>query len=183
MFCLGIAAFAMFFLGDFNDWRLKNRLLRSCFYLGVVMLAASTVGLCIKQDSTPLSARYRVPFLVLALFFGLFTLYSVLSVSFVNRGNGEKRVFSGGLYAVCRHPGFLFFVPMYICLWLGAGLPFVAAAVFIGLNLLLVLFEDKLVFPAFLQGYSEYKTTTPFIVPNAKSIIRAAGNNSKGGTI
>jgi len=182
MFFLGIAAFLMFFLGDYNDWRLKNRLLRSCFYVGIVMLAAATAGLCIQYDSSPLTGRFRLLFGFFSLVFGSLTLYAVLSVSFMG-GGSEKNVYTGKLYALCRHPGFLFFVPLYICLWLSAGFPLYAAAVYCGLNLMLILFEDMFVFPAFLQGYNEYKQTTPFIIPGITTIRRLLSYNSKGGII
>ena len=64
----------------------------------------------------------------------------------------------------------LWFVGLYGCLWVAAGLPLWEAAVYSGLNVLLVLFEDRCVFPARLEGYREYQRTTPFLLPDRRSI-------------
>jgi len=89
---------------------------------------------------------------------------------------GEKRAAcTTGVYALCRHPGVLWFAGLYLCVWLGFGLPLWEAALYSGLNVLLVLFEDRCVFPARLEGYERYQRTTPCLIPNAASIRAALG--------
>ena len=180
MLYLGFAAFALFFLGDWNDWRLKRNWLRPCFFVGVALLVVSTVGLCIGRGSA-LPVLFRVIFGILALIFGALTLYAVLSVAFKTGKSTEKKVCTDGLYALCRHPGVLFFVPLYFCLWLSCGLPIYAAAIFCLLNGLLIVFEDVLVFPALLDDYDRYKLQVPFIIPSISSLKRLLRKKSKDG--
>lgn len=182
MLYLGFAAFALFFIGDWNDWRLKRKWLRPCFFIGVVLLVISTVGLCIGRRSA-LPVLFRVVFGILALIFGAITLYAVLSVACKTGKSQEKKVFTGGLYALCRHPGVLPFIPLYLCLWLSFGLPIYAAALFCLLNGLLVIFEDVLVFPALLEDYDRYKLQVPFLIPSISSIKSFLRNKSKDGLL
>ena len=50
------------------------------------------------------------------------------------------------------------------------GLPLSFALLCTGLNVALVVFEDRRVFPARLAGYDDYRRTTPFLLPTAGSI-------------
>ena len=72
------------------------------------------------------------------------------------------------MYALCRHPGVLWFAGVYGCLWLAAGLPLWEAALLCGVNVGLVLFEDRCVFPALLEGYEAYQAATPFLLPGRR---------------
>ena len=38
------------------------------------------------------------------------------------------------------------------------------------LNIVLVIFEDRCVFPTKLEGYAAYQATTPFLLPSRQSI-------------
>lgn len=40
---LGLAAFVLFFISDYNDWRLSRQVLKPCFPMGAVLLAVGTV--------------------------------------------------------------------------------------------------------------------------------------------
>ena len=75
-----------------------------------------------------------------------------------------------GLYALCRHPGVLFFIPLYAGLWLTFGLSPVSGAVYALLDVLLVVYEDRWVFPAVLEGYADYQQQVPFLLPHARSV-------------
>ncbi|NLA87032.1 MAG: hypothetical protein GX847_07075 [Clostridiales bacterium] len=174
MLYLGLAAFIMFFVGDLNDWRYHKRLLKPSFFAGTVLLAVSTFGFCLTGESA-LPPVSRFAFIALALIFVILTFYSVFSVVFMSSGTGERSVYSGRLYALCRHPGFLFFVPLYLCLWPAFGFPLYAVIIYSVLNLLLIIFEDALVFPALLRGYDNYKQEVPFILPTPASIKRLLG--------
>ena len=177
-YLLGICAFVLFFISDYNDWRPFLRWGKFLFPAGVVLLCAGTV----------LEARMRTPitsgwlrdcvFALLAAFAALlvYTLFFALPVEASYTRPGEKRpACTTGVYALCRHPGVLWFAGLYLCVWLGFGLPLWEAALYSGLNVLLVLFEDRCVFPARLDGYERYQRTTPCLIPNAASIRAALG--------
>ena len=170
---LGLAAFVLFFISDYNDWRLSRQALKPCFPIGAVLLAVGTV-LEARRGSPLVSGWLRgLLFALGAAFLALlvYTLFFALPVeaSYAHPG-GKRPVCTTGVYALCRHPGVLWFAGLYGCLWAAAGLPLWEAAAYIGLNVLLVLFEDRCVFPEKLEGYREYLRTTPFLLPNRQSI-------------
>lgn len=185
MVFIGCLAFALFFLGDYNDWKLRKAALRCCFPAGVLLLAAATVLACVGNVS-PLPAALRPVFGALGLVFLFLTLYSLFGAipagsSYLKPGQGRE-VCATGVYALCRHPGVLFFIPLYLCLWLWLGLPLYMALTYSLLNLLLVTLEDLRVFPALIRGYDRYRAQTPFLIPTPASIRRcfvSLGHNCK----
>lgn len=170
---LGLMAFVLFFISDYNDWRLSRRELKLCFPAGAVLLAAGTV-LEARRGSAPTSGWLRGLFFVLgAMFLALlvYTLFFALPVEASYARPGQKRpACTTGVYALCRHPGVLWFAGLYGCLWAAAGLPLWEAVLYSGLNVLLVVFEDRCVFPARLEGYGAYQAATPFLLPTRRSI-------------
>ena len=99
------------------------------------------------------------------------TLFFALPAEASYAHPGEDRpVCASGVYALCRHPGVLWFAGAYLCLWGGCGFPLWAAVLYTVLDVLLVVFEDGWVFPARLSGYDDYRRTTPFLLPNRSSL-------------
>ncbi len=170
---LTLGAFALFFLSDYNDWRPAYRSLKLCFPAGGVLLLIGTVWEC-RRFAAPLSGGMRVAAFAGAAAFGvllLYTLFFALPVGASYAKPGEKRrACTTGVYALCRHPGVLWFAGVYGCLHGACGLPLWEAVALSGLNVLLVVFEDRCVFPEKLEGYDVYQAATPFLVPSRKSI-------------
>lgn len=167
MLILGIIAFLLFVLGDINDAFFRKKYLKPCFILGLIMLSLATV--C-RMDIS----KARVVWFVLAAIFlsylckSLFGSFSV-SEAYTDAPQ-EREVCDTGLYALCRHPGILFFAGLYICLHFGVSLPVADTAIYIVLNLALAALEDGIFFPKLLSGYDEYKMKVPFLIPTAESI-------------
>ncbi len=134
-FAAGVGAFLLFFLSDYNDWRWSRRSLRVCFPLGVLLLTAGTAWE-IWQGTPPLHGWLRGAAVLLAVFFfGLlvYTLFFALPVEASYARPGEERgACTTGVYALCRHPGVLWFAGLYGCLWAAGGLPLWKAAVLSG---------------------------------------------------
>ena len=172
-FLMGLCAFGLFFLSDYNDWRLGNRRLKVCFPAAALLLVFGTV-LETRRGIAPTTGVIRGLFCVFSLFFLvllIYTLFFALPVEASYAKPGEDRqACTAGVYALCRHPGVLWFAGLYLCLWAAFGLPLWQAVILSGLNVLLVVFEDRCVFPAKLTGYAAYQRTTPFLIPNGKSI-------------
>ena len=172
-YLLGLCAFALFFLSDLNDWRLARRELKLCFPLGGVLLAVGTV-LEARRRTPPVSGWLRGLCLHLAAAFLIllvYTLFFALPAEASYGRPGEKRpACTTGVYALCCHPGVLWFAGLYVCLWAAFGLPLWEAATLSGWNVLLVWFEDRCVFPAVLEGYGDYRRTTPFLLPSRRSL-------------
>lgn len=183
-YLLGLGGFALFFLSDYNDWRPASPALKACFPAGGLLLAAGTV-LETWRGTPPTAGWLRGLLFVLgAVFLALLVhaLFFALPVQASYAGPGKKRpACTTGVYALCRHPGVLWFAGLYGCLWLAAGLPLWEAAVYSGLNLLLVVFEDRCVFPARLEGYGAYQADTPFLLPTRRSIRACWKMNGGGG--
>ena len=177
-FLLGLCAFALFFLSDYNDWKLRRRQLKLCFPLGSVLLAAA-VWLRWGHAAPVVSGGFRgVLFLLSVLFLALlvYTLFFAIPLEASYARPGEKRsVCTTGVYALCRHPGVLWFAGLFACLWLAAGLPLMDAVAYCILNVLLVWFEDRCVFPELLEGYGAYQADAPFLIPNGASIRACMG--------
>lgn len=174
LYGLGTAAFALFFLGDWNDWKWETKPLRACFPAGLALLTAVTV---LQSDVFASgTAGVRLAFLApAAVFFALlvYTLFFALPAADAYVRQEERRpACTRGVYALCRHPGVLWFTGLYLCLVPAVRLPLPAALLYSVCNVLLVLFEDMCVFPARLTGYDAYKRVTPFLLPSRRSLRR-----------
>ncbi|MDO4815464.1 MAG: hypothetical protein Q4A83_02525 [Bacillota bacterium] len=170
MIFLGIGAFLLFALGDANDAYLKSKWLKLCFPLGFCALAAATYfRLNASAGVSNLWCAAGFVFLLLELYalFGAFPA----GETYVET-DSKRMACCTGVYALCRHPGVLFFAGMYVCMSLGLNLPWLDTAAYCALDVLLVTFEDKCTFPHILGGYEEYKKATPFLIPDIKSLKR-----------
>ena len=94
MGCLmGLGAFVLFFLSDYNDWRLSRRELSGCFPAGGALLAAGT-ALEIRRGAPFVSGWLRWPLAGLAALFAallIYTLFFALQVDASYTRPGEKR--------------------------------------------------------------------------------------------
>ena len=162
MIWMGTLAFAVLFLGDWNDWKWGQKPLRLCFPTGCLLLLAA-VGTSLFRGTGSASGPVRGLFWLLAAIFlalEVDALFFALPRAASYEQPGQDRATQTvGMYALCRHPGVL---------WL-AGLFYSV------LNLLLAAFEDCWVFPARLTGYDAYRRETPFLLPTPASVRRCFG--------
>jgi protein-S-isoprenylcysteine O-methyltransferase Ste14 len=96
-------------------------------------------------------------------------------------GAGVARLVRTGTYALCRHPGYWWLLIFLAGLVLAAdrsGMLLLAAG-WAGLNLILVIAQDWVVFPRRFPDYPSYRRATPFLIPSACS-IRAAIHTFRG---
>ncbi len=180
---LGCFAFLLFFLSDLNDCCIRRRPLAVCFPLGGLLLSVATVLSCHRHPS-PLPLPVKGVGLVFGTVFFLLLLKALFfsmpaSEAYVEQETGRAAT-TEGLYALCRHPGVLFFIPLYLCLSVTFGLPYRESAIYSVLNFLLIVFEDAYVFPRVLSGYDAYKKTTPFLIPRPRGIVHCIRTMKKG---
>lgn len=173
MLAVGICGFALFFLSDANDLHWGRRELRWCFPLGAVLLTAATAAECLAGQP-PVGGWTRAAAALGTLLFLLLEVYALFfalppKASYGAPGQSRSTRVTG-LYALCRHPGVLFFIPLYAGLWLTFGLSPVSGGVYALLDVLLVVYEDRWVFPAVLEGYADYQRQVPFLLPHARSV-------------
>lgn len=160
---IGAAAFLLMLLGDINDAAWHKGALRLCFPTGLVLLAAATA---LRLDYSGIDAAWCAVSgaFLLVLLYVLFGSFSVKD-AYVRQDSG-RRVYDKGFYALCRHPGVLFFAGLYVSLHYAFELPWPNAALYSALNLLLAAAEDKWFFPRSIGGYVEYKKRVPFLIPH-----------------
>jgi protein-S-isoprenylcysteine O-methyltransferase Ste14 len=158
---------------------LKNKLLYCCFFVGFFLITVSTVGIIIASWDLIYINVFRMGiFGTFAMFFLSMLIYTLFfALPFKNtyiETKGSNKVNKSGVYALCRHPGVLWFVGFYTFLGLALKIQLLltAAVVFSLLNILYVIFQDRWTFMKVFEDYDKYKKDTPFLFPNLKSIKR-----------
>lgn len=176
----GCIIFGLYILYDMNSVLWNQRILHACFLVGTVLLAGVTVWQAAEAVFAGSYGWYTWIFLPLAVVFLVLLVYTLFFAlpfdeTYVQTDGGKSKVYDGGMYALCRHPGVLWFFFFYLCLG-GAFYPakIMEAGVFYSLlDFLYVVFQDFWTFPKNFADYESYKRSTPFLIPNGKSIRRA----------
>ena len=148
----GMGAFALFIIYDVNSVCHGITVLRSSFFAGIILLALATGGLLY----TGWESRHGVWtmfFIGMAALFLMLLIYTLLFAlpfddTYVKKSENPE-VCSDGVYALCRHPGILWFTGMYLCF--AAALPGVrvisGCVIFILCNVLYAVMQDIWTFP------------------------------------
>lgn len=179
---LGSIGFLCCFLYDINSITRDNRFVKKFFFLGMALIACGTAGVFRNGWGAMVASPVRaVVFGVIGLgmFAGLiYTLFFALPFEDTYVKENQKReAYTEGIYALCRHPGVLWFIGLYFCI---AGMAFTREAVVDALfysfwNFAYIVLQDMVIFPQTFWNYREYQKKTPFLLPNRKSIIRCLG--------
>ena len=177
---LGMPGFLLFFLYDVNSFTWRSRLLHKSFALGVTLLAAATVlDLAAALRMGAFSGLKDLILLVagaLCLAALVYCLFFALPFAETYQDtDGPPAVCDRGVYALCRHPGVLCMLGMYLFWGLGA-LPATMlrnGLIFSGFNTVYVCFQDRMTFPRTFPDYPDYQKNVPFLIPTGAS-IRAA---------
>ena len=164
LFFLGVSGY---FLAALYDIALlyKRTALSRVLYVGFFVTALPFIFLFSGYTSphTPLLQGLLILGMVL---FALLLIYSVL-LEFPLRNKTPGSLYTQGTYSLCRHPGFLWHSTFSLCaalyFWY-APITLVVAGYVLS-NFLLVLWEDKLLFPKLFPSYEEYRIITPFLNP------------------
>lgn len=173
---VGSFAFLIFILYDINSIRFKSRLLKPAFFLGFLLLIAATIMMFAAGWEAGETSRIRqIAFMVLGAVFLLLLVYTLFFAlpfgdTYVKEG-GRPVVYSSGMYALCRHPGVLWFACMYACF--AVAMPtrtmITGGIVFSLWNILYVIMQDVWTFPNYFFDYTKYKAAVPFLIPTIKS--------------
>ncbi len=144
--------------------------------LGSGLLAYSLVMVCFAPDKLPLPIwstwlgwgllLISLPLLIYSLFINL-----PFRKTYITTGVGDNLI-TTGLYALVRHPGVPWFILFMLSLILvsRSSLLLIAAPIFILLDIVLVIVQDKFFFVRMFDGYDSYQRKTPMLVPNRQSI-------------
>ena len=111
--------------------------------------------------------------LLLSAFLLVYSLFINLPFrkTYIATGVSDKLI-TTGLYALVRHPWIHWFILILLSLILvsKSSLLLMAAPIFILLNIVLVIMQDKFLFIRMFAGYDRYRKETPMLLPNRKSI-------------
>jgi len=173
---LGSTAFLFLFLFDFYTLREEGIKKKIFGLIGISLLIYSSIMLAIVSPrlSIPISIKLSAG---LAWFLSLCLLiYSLfLELPFVKtygKKEHSNKLVDTGTYALCRHPGVLWFGLMFLFFFLltGAKLILLAGIIWTGLDVLHVYIQEKLFFPKMFPEYSLYMKETPMLIPTVYSI-------------
>lgn len=175
--CLGISGFLLYLLYDINSFTHQARVPSTFFMLGTVLIGAAAVldlwsawklGAFSGASDILLLAAGAACFaaLLYCLFFAL-----PFQETYTEQKT-DRQVYSGGVYALCRHPGILCFFGMFLFLGLAAlpGKLLFHGLIFSLLNLAYAWFQDRITFPKTFCNYEAYQKQVPFLFPTGGSI-------------
>jgi len=174
---LGILGFIVVHLFDIVSLkRIPAGVKPGVWIVGSGLLAYSLIMLCLQSNALPLpiwSTWLGWGLLTLSLFLLIYSLFINLPFrkTYVATGVGDKLI-TTGLYSLARHPGVMWFVLFMLSLILvsKSGLLLIAAPIFILLDVVLVIVQDKIFFIRMFDGYKQYQQETPMLVPNRQSL-------------
>jgi protein-S-isoprenylcysteine O-methyltransferase Ste14 len=100
----------------------------------------------------------------------LLKIYSLLiglpfHQTYVSKGVKDTLV-TTGIYALVRYP---WVFSLSLILISGSRLLMIATPILIGLNLLLVVLQDRFFYDRMFTGYAAYRKQTPMLIPNKQS--------------
>ena len=177
---IGCTAFVFFNLFDLNKIKFINKLINLSFAMGIFLIMFATCGLVFGdyvQRYVPLVAKiifYLLSFVMMLLLF--YALFGALpfTKTYVKHEAGTDRVIDTGIYALCRHPGVLFFFFVFLFLWLATGRIVILAACIVWtiMDVIHVFIQDRFFFPHTLQRYEKYQRNVPFLIPTPGSMKR-----------
>jgi len=174
---VGILGFIVIHLFDIVSLkRIPSGAKPGVWTVGSGLLVYSLIMLCLKSNTLPLpiwSAWLGWGLLTLSLFLLIYSLFINLPFrkTYIATGVSDKLI-TTGLYALVRHPWIHCFTLLMLSLILvsKSSLLLIAAPIFILLNILLVVIQDKFFFGRMFAGYDRYRKETPMLLPNRKSI-------------
>ena len=179
---LGTIAFILYMIYDLEQAGFISyhfhKITKVFFTVGSIFLVAATMILLWKIDIFHMERGMKqVFFLILAvLFLGLliYTLFFALPFEETYVTQDAHKTYDKKMYALCRHPGVLWFVGFYFCLWLvfGGKPLLVMAGWFSFLNFCYIILQDCYTFPKIFSDYDDYKRRVPFLIPDGKSLKR-----------
>ena len=174
---LGILGFITVHLFDIVSLKKIPSGVKPCVWtIGSGLLGYSLIMLCLQSNILPLpiwSTWLGWGLLTLALFLLIYSLFVNLPFrkTYVTTGVSDKLI-TTGLYSLVRHPGVMWFILFMLSLILvsKSSLCLIAAPIFILLDTVLVIVQDKFFFVRMFDGYKQYQRETPMLVPNWRSL-------------
>lgn len=173
---IGALGFLVISLFDIISLKRIPRVKPYVWIVGSGLLVYSLVMIFLTSDKFSLpvwSTWLGWGLLLISLFMLTYSLFINLPFqkTYITTGVGDKLI-TTGLYALVRHPGVFWFILVLLSLVLisKSSLLLIASAVWILLDIALVVIQDRFFFTKMFDGYESYRQRTPMLLPNRRSI-------------
>ena len=187
---LGGVAFLLFAIYDLEQARIVPRrfhaIVQFFFLTGFLLLMVATAhAVCEAVDMAVCDLKLAGGLILALLFFILliYTLFFALPFEETYVTQTGKQTYDKGMYALCRHPGVLWFAGFYFSLWfaLGSAALLWIAILYSGLNVAYIILQDMVTFPRIFSDYADYRRRVPFLLPTPASLKRCVLTLRKAG--
>lgn len=176
---IGSMGFFCYFLYDINSVTWKNKFLQRFFLVGTLLVAFATGDAVVHGWKTivnhPLQAVLFGAVALVLFCLLVYTLFFALPFeeTYVEE-NHERKTYTEGMYALCRHPGVLWFALFYLALagMIGTLRAAGDSCLLIFWNTVYICLQDRVIFPQTFSDYGKYRETTPFLFPDRESLGR-----------
>ena len=173
---IGTIAFVFFFF--FDTYTLKNKGVKKKIFgvMGLVTLIYSAVMVTVISPKMYFPLPLRIVAFVLWLVITFLLIYSLfLELPFVKtygKVQHSSELVDTGTYALCRHPGVLWFGFLFLFLFCttGAVLLIPGGIIWTSVDVLYVYLQEKVFFYKLFAEYKTYIKTTPMLIPTKASI-------------
>lgn len=183
---LTVVAYGLFFAYDvFTVKRPDFSRSGVLFTVGCLLVVIAALILAVSQVTACPRDAFALIFALMALAaFALMikALFFSLPAGTYSDPQQGRHAYQGGMYALCRHPGVLWYCMffLFMALALRTNVAFVCCAILCAGNVAYMFFQDKWSFPRTFCDYGEYQQRVPFFWPTAAS-FRAAFLSREGG--
>lgn len=172
---LGIIGFAFLFAFDYFNYKNKGKLKKLFGILSVASISLGSISILLFMPKTHIHPIIKVIGGGMTTLWGFMLSYSLFfEIPFVDTYGKEKyngNLVKSGTYALCRHPGVLWFGLLYLSIFLTTGTPYIlyGGIVWTAFDAFHVYLQEKLFFHEIFPEYKEYVRETPMLIPNRKS--------------
>ena len=169
----GLLSYILFFVYDYNSIKKNVKIIKSFFMLGTLINISSTVVFSVIsfKNSNLASIIISSIFVFFFLFLEIYSLFFAIDFKETYIENSkERKAYTKGMYSLCRHPGVLWYILLFISLgFLINNLDIIPFYIMmIVFNVLYIVYQDYYIFPKTFVNYKEYKKETPFLIPFIK---------------
>lgn len=152
--------------------KLKHPFFKSFFTLGCVCWGISVL-LCILNSRLIKEGIHGRPVWLLAILFFLGfsgTIYALFIALPKEAYTKNSAVVTSGIYGLCRHPAFWPFALACVSAGIFFGGKAMAAEciILIVLEFIYIVVQDIYFLPKYINGYSGYRKTVPFLIPRIR---------------
>lgn len=173
---IGVCGFLMAYLFDVVSLGRIPGAKQSIGIVTVVLIVYASVMACLEPGKLGLPIWLTWvgwALLVISLTLLIYSLFMNLPFhkTYVEPGVGDKLI-KTGTYALVRHPGISWYALTLVSLIFisQSKLLLIASPIWLAMDILHVVIQDKFFFGKMFAGYEDYRRETPFLIPNRRSI-------------